>query len=162
MQKAIQPWFSLHVGDAGRAAGRWVPSCQAGSSGSIPSRIQRSGKLVRNLRQLQVSPCSCSRCSSTSHPRFPHHFHLRQGCTLIRKSPRKVVNAIRCSNEVRRLISAPVCLIVSVIVSLTSAMASFRCAGYGCSSPRWMRASSRTQASTWGRDCGRAKAYGAS
>lgn len=95
-----------------------VQSCQMGSSGSMPSRLQRSGKLVKNLRQRQVSPCSCSRCSTTSHPRLPHHFHLRRGYTSMRKSPRMVVATGRCSDEARWPISAPVCFIVSVIASL--------------------------------------------
>jgi hypothetical protein len=95
-----------------------VLSCQMGSSGSMPSRRQRSGKLVRNLRQRQVSPCSCSRCSTMSHPGLPHHLHLLRGYTSIRKSPRLVVATGRCSDEARWLISEPVCFIVSVIASL--------------------------------------------
>src|SRR5579884_4481597 len=81
----------------------------------MPSRRQRSGKLAQNLRQFQVSPCSCSRCSTTSQPRLPHHFHLRRGYTSMRKSPRLVVVTGRCSLEARWLISAPVCFIVSII-----------------------------------------------
>src|SRR6266567_4063494 len=48
---------------------------------------------------------------------FHHHFHLRQGCTSTRKSPRMVVATVSRSLEARRLISAPACFIVSVIAS---------------------------------------------
>lgn len=117
--KGIHPLSSVRPGVAGRAEGCCVQYCHTGSSWSIPSRVQSSPKLVMNLRHHQVWSCSCSRCSTTSYPRFPHHFHLRQGCTSTRKSPRMTVITANRSDESRRLISEPVCFIVSAIASIS-------------------------------------------
>src|SRR6266567_761490 len=119
MQKGIQPLSSARSGVRGRVVDCCVLSCHTGSSWSIPSRVQRSWKLVMNLRHLQVSSCSYRRCSTTSHPRFPHHFHLRQGCTSILMSPRIIVITVGRSDESRWPISDPVCFMVSTIKSLS-------------------------------------------
>jgi hypothetical protein len=94
-------------------------SCHTGSSWSILSRVQRSWKLVMNLRHLQVASCSCRRCSTTSHPRFPNHFHLRRGCASILTGPRINVITVGRSDGSRWPISDPVCLTVSTIKSLS-------------------------------------------
>src|SRR2546421_9208542 len=118
MQKGIQPLSCTRSEVRGRVVECCVLSCHTGSSGSIPSRVQRSWKLVMNLRHLQVSSCSCSKCSTTSHPRFPNHFHLRLGRATILIGPRINVITLGRSDGSRWLSSDPVCFIVSTIQSL--------------------------------------------
>src|SRR5436190_7368127 len=119
MQKGVQPLSAARSGVRGRVVDCCTLSCHTGSSWPIPSRVQRSWKLVMNLRLLQVSSCSCRRCSTTSHPGFPHHFHLRQGRASILMSPRIIVITVGRSDESRWLISDPVCFMVSIIKSLS-------------------------------------------
>src|SRR6266699_4712937 len=113
---------------------------------SYPAEQQADGReLDECLARLNLALIVLGQSAVPNQPgeaAFHHHFHLRQGCTSTRKSPRMVVATVSRSLEARRLISAriqqnykrswqfvsrslearrlisaPACFIVSVIAS---------------------------------------------